>query len=728
MAFPIDSPLPIFYDRNGDVLDAGYVYVGTVNLNPETNPIAVYWDEAQTIPAPQPLRTVRGFIARNGAPANLYVTTDFSLVVRDSNRALVLSAQNSASIDRTIAILGEPSGSSMVGFLQAGTGAEPTTVQEELRYFVRPEQFGAVADGVTDDLAPITEALVYAKASRLPIVFSGKTYVVNGAITFDLTDNSFIGNGARLDFSGAPDGIACVTVLDGSLMKLNHTISGFDFRGIGPSSTQIGMLFQGPTTGTAGITSVSNCTWVNFGVGCQWGNNAFLQSFVQCYWRTCGICVYVPAGIADFAENISFTACVFGSTPVHMDLSECEVYCYGTSFDYASAQHIICRSAANITLSGGHVEGSQDTDYWLEVTGPDSSMTFYGVEFAVASSATKTSFPLGYSDANAASAINLFDCEFTGFNGTTYQFPYLIEGYGRANGIAYYLGGSGATGDALGAITHTRLNLLSDFSFEQTTLRDFYNVQTSPATTSTGAARIGTRSMLLQPTAGTICDVEFQAACAPGDQPIFIYYMQGSGFVGDAVFVELQYFDAYFNLLGTASQTIAAGSVPATWARFQLRSNAIAPPGVAFLRFSISKSLAVGGNSDGNGLLYVDTVYAQILGSGGNSDSKEYRFTRSAVTSNNTFRVPNNYALEGVKILNTTANAVTGGIRIGTTGGGTQVATSIAVGANADLFIPSGDLLLSYFSSTANQTLFFEAVTAWNSASLNVSFVCRRVG
>lgn len=108
MAFPIDSPLPVFYDRNGDVLDAGFIYIGTANTNPETNPIAVYWDAAQTIPAPQPLRTVRGFIARNGAPSNIYVATDYSIVSRDRNRQLVLNEPNSATIERTIAILGNP--------------------------------------------------------------------------------------------------------------------------------------------------------------------------------------------------------------------------------------------------------------------------------------------------------------------------------------------------------------------------------------------------------------------------------------------------------------------------------------------------------------------------------------------------------------------------------------------------------------------------------------------
>ena len=155
MAFPIDSPLPIFYDRNGDVLDAGFIYIGVVNTNPETNPSAVYWDAAQTQPAPQPLRTVRGYIARNGAPANVYVGSDYSIVVRDRNQQLVLN-------DPVSSTLSGSGGSATIGFIQAGTGAVLRTAQSKMRDIVDVKDFGAVANGAADDTIPIQSALDYA--------------------------------------------------------------------------------------------------------------------------------------------------------------------------------------------------------------------------------------------------------------------------------------------------------------------------------------------------------------------------------------------------------------------------------------------------------------------------------------------------------------------------------------------------------------------------------------
>lgn len=92
MANQITEIIPSFFDADGAPLDNGYIYIGTAALNPETNPISVYWDAAGTIPAAQPLRTSNGYIVRNGIAAVVYKGSgSFSLTIRDRNSRLVMS-------------------------------------------------------------------------------------------------------------------------------------------------------------------------------------------------------------------------------------------------------------------------------------------------------------------------------------------------------------------------------------------------------------------------------------------------------------------------------------------------------------------------------------------------------------------------------------------------------------------------------------------------------------
>lgn len=60
-ALSIQPAYPIFTDLDGQPLENGYVWVGTANLDPQTNPINVYWDAALTLPAAQPIRPLAGY-------------------------------------------------------------------------------------------------------------------------------------------------------------------------------------------------------------------------------------------------------------------------------------------------------------------------------------------------------------------------------------------------------------------------------------------------------------------------------------------------------------------------------------------------------------------------------------------------------------------------------------------------------------------------------------------
>jgi hypothetical protein len=93
-ALSIQPPYPAFAGADGLPLENGYIWVGTVNLNPQTNQIAVYWDAALTIAAPQPIRTLNGYPVYQGTPSRFYAGSDYSIQVLDSKGSLVYTSLN----------------------------------------------------------------------------------------------------------------------------------------------------------------------------------------------------------------------------------------------------------------------------------------------------------------------------------------------------------------------------------------------------------------------------------------------------------------------------------------------------------------------------------------------------------------------------------------------------------------------------------------------------------
>jgi hypothetical protein len=86
----VTGPYPIFTDLDGTPLDDGYLYIGEVNQDPETNPVQVYWDANLSIPATQPIRTNSGYAYRNGTPALIYTAGPFSITIRNKREEFVL--------------------------------------------------------------------------------------------------------------------------------------------------------------------------------------------------------------------------------------------------------------------------------------------------------------------------------------------------------------------------------------------------------------------------------------------------------------------------------------------------------------------------------------------------------------------------------------------------------------------------------------------------------------
>lgn len=228
-ALSIQVPFPVFNDRDGQPLDNGYVWIGVPNLPPQTNPVNVYFDEALTILASQPLRTINGYISRAGSPAQVYIDgVNFSILVQDSKGTMVYNFPEGTGISPDAC---------GVTYSPPFTGAVPYTVCEKLEQYVSVKDFGAVGDGVTDDTAAIQAAF---DSGQSYILIPDGDYVIDNSIDPLTLSNSGVtveGTG-RLLFS---DYLISGIYVTGA----NCTLRGFTVEGPGG----VDATYVGPTSG-----------------------------------------------------------------------------------------------------------------------------------------------------------------------------------------------------------------------------------------------------------------------------------------------------------------------------------------------------------------------------------------------------------------------------------------------------------------------------------------------
>ena len=253
MSRQIVTPFEQFFDAVGTPLDNGSVYIGTPNLNPETNPVQVYWDDARTIPAAQPIKTSGGYMVRNGTPARVFADVEnYSMTAKDKKGRIVWTVGDATSISTLsgsggAALVGADDGaggsiyttiqgfltkikssigSSLVGFIQSGTGAVARTAQDKMRESV------SVFDFMT--------------SAEISDVQSG-TATIDVTVAIQAAVNSLSNSGGNLYF---PRGRYKITAQINILNKSNIRLFGVGFSG-SYNSTNFCTTLQGtgPFTG-----------------------------------------------------------------------------------------------------------------------------------------------------------------------------------------------------------------------------------------------------------------------------------------------------------------------------------------------------------------------------------------------------------------------------------------------------------------------------------------------
>jgi len=238
MSIKVTPFFPVFTDIDGQPLENGKIYVGLPNVPTVSNQIQVYWDEALTLPATQPITTLGGYPSNNGTPAAFYVDQNYSLVVQNK-----LGTQVYASASN----------------VEAGV---PRNVKD----------FGARGDGTTDDTAAIQAAInTVGLAGGGTILFPEGHYKITDTIFIRYNSVTLRGDAegssqivAGSDFSGSGGSIpnTMLQVNDhtatGKLFHIglkNITLNATYFTGVAPS---------GAPNPNPAVTCLFHANWVHY--------------------------------------------------------------------------------------------------------------------------------------------------------------------------------------------------------------------------------------------------------------------------------------------------------------------------------------------------------------------------------------------------------------------------------------------------------------------------------
>lgn len=267
------NPFDFFADREGDPLDAGYVWIGEPNKYPKNFPVTVYYDAALTIPAASPLRTSNGYVVRNGTPTFLYINGNYSILVEDNRSRQIFYVADfymtgsSAAVSATdLANASNPAlGAGMSGFTNTGTGAIASTAYRKLTEF--HSLFDFMTNAERDDIQSGASVLDHTDALDRAIQSGYGINLPDGKINARYVE---IIDGTRLIGKGSANGRPGIPSQTGTQIKALPSaepifmripsgrvrgveLQGFSVRGDHVANPgQNGIYFQGVVSGVDG--------------------------------------------------------------------------------------------------------------------------------------------------------------------------------------------------------------------------------------------------------------------------------------------------------------------------------------------------------------------------------------------------------------------------------------------------------------------------------------------
>ena len=177
-----------FFTSNGVILSGGLVYTYAAGT---TTPQAAYTTISGSTAHTNPIVLDSAGRVPSGGEIWLTDAVAYKFVLQTSVAVLIATYDNITGNSSGIyATFAASSGSSLVGFIQAGSGAVATTVQEKLRETVSSSDFGAVGNGTTNDTTALVNFFAACMAGKRGYLEAGTYSVDEGQIIIQPTSNA----------------------------------------------------------------------------------------------------------------------------------------------------------------------------------------------------------------------------------------------------------------------------------------------------------------------------------------------------------------------------------------------------------------------------------------------------------------------------------------------------------------------------------------------------------
>jgi hypothetical protein len=252
----------------------------------------------------------------------------YKIALNTSTDTLIWTVDNVSTLQGLIeayqASLSASSGSSLIGFIQSGTGAVATTVQAKLRQYLNAKDFGVVGNGTANDTVALQNALTAAAGKSLYL--PAGTYLCTQLTIYSGTN--LFGDSPATTIIKANASLASNTPL---LKNLNQsgTVYVYDDKGISVTNIQFDGANLGSRTaelvsfGKVNDLNISNCQIYNVQYIGMALAGCLAATIVGCSFTECGSDAVIieggaalwtgPSGDTTPSFDVSVTDCSFNN-------------------------------------------------------------------------------------------------------------------------------------------------------------------------------------------------------------------------------------------------------------------------------------------------------------------------------------------------------------------------------------------------------------------------------